>query len=455
MQGTSWPPGLDLTGAPLVRRLLLWRGFPRVFQAMTLVIFLTFVVLAWGRYPPADVPLKLYAQCELVNLVLWGLWWPLLMWVVVLFGRAWCAVCPLELVSSTSERVGRSLGLRQAEPGAWSRAGWLALLTFMLSQLLHAAHHALRVPAYTAWFLLALLLLAAVVGLRSRHRSFCRVWCPSTLLLSAFGRGSTLVVRSAPGQDGGPGKGACDSLLDPVRLDESGDCQLCGQCVKVLGPERMRLLLRTPFHRSDARHPLASWPVTLFVISATGFTAKRLFCQTEETWEAAFLWVPQQVAVGVGLPAAATEAIWVCLVFPLALWVLLGLLTVVLRGAESLGLAWRRLALPAAVILAFADMAKTVYKVSSRVRFVPHVIEDPLAVYTPAAIQDGTLSMPEFPIPLLGIALVSLGLLVVGLVYGLREARLARREGLGGRLPALVLLAGFFMALMVDMAVRS
>jgi hypothetical protein len=445
--------GSDLSRYRAVRWLLLWRGFPWLFQGLCLAGLLLLTALAWGRQPPAGVSLKLWAQGELTNLLLWGLWWPVLMWVVVLAGRSWCAVCPLELVSALTGRLGRHLGLRQRELGPWARAGWWALLAFMLVQLLHAAHHLLRVPAITAWLLLVLVGAAALAGLLLRHRAFCRAFCPSTLLLSAFGRGSMLVLRPSGVGPRQPVAGlACDSLLDPERLDHSADCLLCGQCVKALGTDRMRLQLRRPFHPADRRHPFASWPLTLFVISSSGFAAKRLLCQTSGGWEQAFLAPPAALAAQLGqgwLPVL--DALWVCVFFPLLLWALLGGVALALRGGAGLGEAWRRLALPAAVIVASADMAKTLYKVASRVRFVPQILDDPWGDQTPAAIAQGQLPMPPFPVPLPLIAGLSILIIALGLAYGLREARLADGDASSGRQLALGLLGGGYLALMGNM----
>ena len=103
--------GFDLLGLRPVRTLLLWKGFPYVFQALFLAAFVALAVLGWGWLTPEAVNDKLYAKCNIVTLLIWATWWPVMVWLAVLTGRAWCAVCPLELVSNVSERIGRRLGL--------------------------------------------------------------------------------------------------------------------------------------------------------------------------------------------------------------------------------------------------------------------------------------------------------------------------------------------------------
>jgi hypothetical protein len=119
-------------------------------------------IISWGHTTPNDVPDKLYAKANLVNLVVWGLFWPVIVLATVLLGRVWCTVCPLELISNSFERVGRLLGIAQRPVPAWMRAGWLMLALYALLQLLVSGLHLHRVPGYTSAFLWAMLAAAAV-----------------------------------------------------------------------------------------------------------------------------------------------------------------------------------------------------------------------------------------------------------------------------------------------------
>lgn len=97
--------GFDLLGIRPVRACIQWPGFPYVFQAVMLAIFTALALVGWGHFTPQGVDEKLYAKTNIVNLLIWGLWWPAMIWVAVLFGRAWCMICPLELVANLAERA--------------------------------------------------------------------------------------------------------------------------------------------------------------------------------------------------------------------------------------------------------------------------------------------------------------------------------------------------------------
>ena len=188
-------PDPDLLRWPPVRALIGWRGFPRLFQAMLLAVFVALIVLSWGVFAPSRVDAKLFAKCHFVTLLIWGIWWPAMVWVAILFGRLWCAVCPLELVGAHAESLGRALGLPQLPLRRWAASGVVILAFYALLQMSVAGAHINRVPAYTSFFLLGLLGLATLTGLVFRDRAFCRGFCPVGLLLGTYGRGGMVAVR--------------------------------------------------------------------------------------------------------------------------------------------------------------------------------------------------------------------------------------------------------------------
>lgn len=281
--------------------------FPYLIQVAILGLFVWLAILAWGQFAPEGVPAKQFAQTNLVTLLVWGLWWPAMVWVAVVFGRVWCAVCPLELLSNLTERLGRRLGVRQQALGQWLRSGFLIVALYALIQMLIAGIELHRVPTYTSIFLWSLLALAGLTGFFLKDRAFCRGFCPVGLLLSTYGRGGILAVRSSEEStcDGCPGKDcrhrdhrnrldarSCPSLLNPATLNRSSDCLVCLQCAKACPSANMGLFLRRPFPIADTREMLASWPVTLFLIVVSGYVGYEL-CSEWKAAQAAFLWVPE------------------------------------------------------------------------------------------------------------------------------------------------------------------
>lgn len=436
--------GVDLLRVPGVRRLMLWGGFPYVFQVAMLVVFVALAVISWGVYAPTGVNAKLFAKTNLATLLIWGVWWPAMVWMAVFFGRAWCMVCPLELVSNISERLARRLKLPQRPLRKWMASGAVIVGIYALIQMLVAGAHINRVPAYTSWFLIGLLAMAALTALIFKDRAFCRGFCPVGLLLGTYGRGGMLAVRAGSGAkcQGCSGKDcimscnrarldarSCPSLLNPPKLASNKDCLVCGQCIKSCQPDNMRLLLRRPFPVTDVREAFASWPVTIFVMLVSGFVTWELFTE----WPAAnkvFLATPAWSAAKLGLPAAADwfNGLWSLAVVPLVLWSLLAGAVRLLGDKERVFVIWRCLALPMAVVISVGHMSKGLAKSVSWLPFLPDALREPTGLETVEALSAKSMTAPGTLLGLSTVAVVSLVLVGMALACGIREYRLAHQH---------------------------
>ena len=463
--------GLDLLRMTVVRRMLLWGGFPYVLQAVMLLAFVLLACLGWGLFAPPDADGKLFAKVNLVNLTIWGLWWPAMVFGAVFLGRLWCMVCPLELVANLTERAGRRLGIRQLTLGRWLRSGALILAIYAVIQLLVAGAHLHRVPAYTSIFLWTLLAVAAIVGLLWKDRAFCRAFCPVGLLLGTYGRGGMLAVRAGSHEPcnscdekhctqpaGGTRLDArsCPGLLNPARLDTNRDCLVCGQCIKACKPDNVQLLLRRPFHPADARETLAAWPVTLFVMLASGFVAYELSTELPALWtdartgndvtgKAIFLWIPDWLS-GKSAHAGWIKGIWMLFVFPALLWTVLGGLVLLGRGAASLGEAWRRLALPVVVVVAAGHMAKGLAKISSWGGYLPGALRDPWGTTTIAQLAADPTAKPDHLLLKSTVSIVGVLLVLLLGYFALRESRLADTTTHRSRLAPILLVTAVSLA---------
>lgn len=445
--------GFNLLRFRPIATLVRWPAFPGVLQGIVLAVFIALAVLGWGHYTPEGVNAKLYAKTNLVNLAIWGLWWPGIIWVTFLLGRAWCIVCPLELVSSQAEKLGARLGLGQRPLGGWLAKGSLVILLFAFLQMLVPGAQIHRVPHYTSLFLWTSLTLAFAVGLLFKDRAFCRGFCPVALLLSAYGRGGMLAVRPTglnccQSDSKAPNARACPSLLNPARLITNKDCLVCGDCVKADSSGTMELLLRAPFSKADARETLASWPLTLFVMVVSGFVTFEL----SGVWKVAepmFLWAPKQFSAAVHAGAAAgwIQGLWTILVVPLLLWLVLGALTLLFGGAKSLGEAWRRLALPVAVVVATGHMAKGLEKFTSWAGFLPYAWAEPTGVQTAIQMNAKAIFQPAAWLTLPTLSVVGMTLVALGIFLALREARLADSAKAHTRFAPILLLGGFYFFL--------
>ncbi len=456
------PEGARLLTRGPIRALVVWPGFPYVCQVVLLICFVLLAILAWGQFAPDGVGAKLFSRTHLTTLLIWGLWWPAMLWAAVLLGRAWCAVCPLELVSNIGERLTRRLQIPQRSLPKWMATGGLVLGLYGVIHLLVAGADINRVPAYSAYFLTGLISLAAATAIVFKDRAYCRGFCPVGLLLNVYGRGGMLAVRPASGaacaacttkncvsainRDRLDAR-SCPSLLNPATLASNKDCLLCGQCIKACATDNMQLLLRRPFPATDLRERVAAWPLTLFVMLDSGFVISELAEEVPEI-EKAFLTAPTWVATRIGWTDGASwlGGGWAIVVFPLLLWWLLAAAARLLGARESFGALWRQLALPIAVVVSAAHMSKALAKFVSSVPFMPGALRDPGGIATARGMMAGTQPRPTALLDFSMAAIIGLVIVITALLLAFREQRLRSMPGtpiLRERLPVALLACAF------------
>ena len=367
-----------------------------------------------------------------------------MIWGAVLFGRVWCAVCPMELISNFSERLGRIIGIRQKPLSKWLSSGYLIVALYALIQLLVAGAHLHRIPAYTSIFLFVLLTTALFTGLFLKERAFCRGFCPVGMLLNAYGRGSMLAVRHASDQTCTSctsrdcvlpsnrkklvGR-SCPSLLNPAKLDSPSDCLVCGQCIKSCAPFNMKLFFRPPFHPADYREPLASWPLTIFITLVSGFVTYEL-CTEWDQAKQFFLWIPQRLSLFLDLNTnnGWIQGFWTLFLFPFLLWSFFGAIVKIFKFQTNFTTIWRRLALPLVIVISAGHMVKGIAKFVSWVGFLPYAMRDPSGFETSHQFTSGMLRIPEPIIDHTVVSIIGIAVLLIGVYFANREFKLTQCE---------------------------
>lgn len=198
--------------------------------------------------------------------LIWGLWFPLMLLSVILFGRLWCGLlCPQ---GALSEYAGKK-GLNRPIP-TWMRWQGTPILSFILitvfAQLLGARDYALSAMEVLG----GTMLLAVVVGFfyTSGRRAWCRHLCPVGPLLGVFSRLGAVSFE----KNGGSGKGcACPTFINTASKVASSNCIECFRCVNPEATDTLHLKIRRPgleIEEIQKREPNL-WEV-LFLFLATG-----------------------------------------------------------------------------------------------------------------------------------------------------------------------------------------
>ncbi len=406
--------------------ILRWRQFPFVFQFLLLACLIVLAFVNLSVLAPDGTNAKLFAKSNLLTLLVWGIWWPAMIWVAVLFGRLWCAICPLELVSNISERIAGRLRMPQAALVRWIRTGALSVLGYLAIQMLVFGMEVHRVPSYTSLFILFLIGFSAMVGFFWKDRAFCRGFCPVNMLLKTYGRHGLARVRShsadvclacrtkecvaASNRKKVNGR-SCPSLLNPPLAFRQDDCLLCGQCIKACRRDNLGISIRQSLDFPDPKKRAATWPMTIFIMIVSGFVLSELASESRVAHDL-FRWIPSQMARITGFGSGWLEGVWTLVVVPCLLWGIVGGVAAKV-GREPLTKHWRHAALTLAVMISAGHMAKAFAKVSSWIGFLPLALDDPSGLSTVEKITSGVLSPPEEP-----AAAVRIGMALILLVIG-------------------------------------
>jgi hypothetical protein len=194
--------------------------------------------------------------------VVWIAWWAALILVAVpIFGRGWCAICPIPMpgewlqnkaVLGPPEKRNSSKAIRRFPKifrNIWLQNGAFSILAVFSVVILTR-------PIVTAWVLLALIFIAIGVSLFYERRVFCRHLCPVGGFIGIYSQHAPLELRIADssicashkekscfrGNEAGYG---CPWDVYPGSLTANTNCGLCMECLRTCEYDNVLINLRS------------------------------------------------------------------------------------------------------------------------------------------------------------------------------------------------------------------
>lgn len=231
---------LDFLQFPTIGPFLRWRGFQ--FACMLpFLFFFTLALVAGLRGSPIG-------SHNFGIVFVWVVWWALLIILLIpLGGRLWCAVCPvpgpgewLQRLSFIRKREGRLFTLGKRWPPQL-RNLWLQNGAFLIVAVFSAV--VFTTPAATAAVLAAFLVLSLAMSLVFLGRTFCRYVCPLGGFIGLCSLVAPLAVRVRDREvcrahkqkeciEGGAQGYGCPWFEYPGAMKRNVHCGLCMECVK-------------------------------------------------------------------------------------------------------------------------------------------------------------------------------------------------------------------------------
>ena len=157
---------IDLLDFPFVKKFVKSKFYPIIIQIPTAAVFLLVIYL--GFLDTQD------GGKSLATVLTWLIWWTLLIFAIVLFGRVWCMACPFAFFGDIAQKI---FCLKKKLPHKF-RNLWISVLGFLFLTWGFAYWNIGGNPTATAIMSVAMIGGAVVISMIFIKRTFCRNFCP-------------------------------------------------------------------------------------------------------------------------------------------------------------------------------------------------------------------------------------------------------------------------------------
>ncbi|MFH1288630.1 MAG: 4Fe-4S binding protein, partial [bacterium] len=233
---------------------------------------------------------------NLGNLLFWIYWMMGMIILVLIWGRKWCAICPIGAINGITGKFGLKLNYPEK-----LRNWYLLAVIFIILQIVINTFQLNHYPDLTARLIFIFILAGAILGLLFRDRVFCRYLCPVGSMLGIYSCFSPLELRVKDkkicsqclnkecikgktnsyslclGKNEFPLRNdavPCPAQLFPAVLESNTHCFLCAQCVKNCPNDNIRYGTRNIFKEifQPNERPFSE---TLFIILLLGMILEK------------------------------------------------------------------------------------------------------------------------------------------------------------------------------------
>lgn len=397
----------------VINNLLGKKWFPVSFRMITLAAFWGLVIIGFASPTDNIVFMTQLGKTNLTTSFVWRLWWPLVVLSAIFFGRIWCMVCPMEMVTTFFAKI----GFKQKRPG-WILSGWVITLFYFV--ILTAGITILEIdtiPRYTSYYLLTLMGVAIISGLVFKKNTFCRYICPVGYLLTFFSKMAIWgwrvkdksVCYSCPDKSCVKNKyiyqlnsKSCGVDLVPSNINDNNYCLLCGGCLRTckkyktdnnsLRPNPVMVKIGFANDLMQIK-PIrsAEWVFLFFLTGSMIFEMTHF--QIVTAIDTSFIQKNTSAIIGRDL----IHIIYLYFLLPVLLWALPYWLLKLSRIRISLNNYLKKVSNVFLPVIAFFFVGLSFMEIVSKFPFYKHIVRDVKGVETIKAILFRQIEVPQFP----------------------------------------------------------
>ncbi|MDO9153793.1 MAG: 4Fe-4S binding protein [Paludibacter sp.] len=425
--------------------------FPVSLKYISLIAYIVLIATGLMAYATDAVFLKQLRNTNLGNLIVWSYWWPAIIILAIFFGRIWCMVCPVELITTFFSKI----GLKCKRP-KWLLSGWAITIFYILILFVGIQGFAIhRNPTFMAIYLLAIVAVSIVIGGIYEKNTFCRYVCPVGYLLGLYSRLSFFGWRVKD-------RNVCDNCKDkscihkkyqynlnykscgvdlfPANITDNSDCILCAGCMKTCSNYQSQPNANRPnpqltyigFANDLFRLKPLKMAEMVFVLVVSGFVISEIWSEWSVTDKILDL-LPDFILKPLSLSnnyliGVLTGAIIFGLI-PLIIWLLPFLASKILGASIKIKDYFLNYGIAFIPIIAAAHLDKAILKSTSRIPYFEHLFDDVTGVSSAKRIIDGEIVLQQNPFWLNIFVSVLLTLvIIVGIWLSIKVVKLLNQK---------------------------
>ena len=393
---------------------------PISLKYISLVAYAILIITGLAAYSTDAAFLKELRNTNLGNLIVWSHWWPAIVIGAIFFGRVWCMVCPVEIITTFFAKI----GLKRKRP-KWLLSGWAITVFYVLILFVGIQGFAIhRNPFYMAFYLLAIVGVSILIGSIYEKNTFCRYVCPVGHLLGLYSRLSFLGWRVKD-------KNICDTCKDkscihrnyhynlnlkscgvdlyPAKIDNNAHCILCAGCLKTCSKYQSEPNAGRPnpqltyigFANDLFKLNPLKMAEMVFVLVVSGFVISEIWSEWAVT-DKILNFLPGLLSERLSAPNSTVTGFLYGIVqfaiVPVVIWVTPFIVAKLFGAVIKMKDYFLYYSIAYVPIIAAAHLSKAVLKTTSRFPYFEHLYDDVTGIATAQKILDGEIVLQQTPV---------------------------------------------------------